>query len=118
MQYITTLDGSAYQQVSYILDDGTECTLTLRFMPTQNRWVLDVSDDSGFEVHGIFLCCHPNLLDKWHNIIKYGINITTSDGIDPFRQNDFETGYAYIAILNADETVFATEYLNGLYTSE
>ncbi len=114
MQLITTLDGSAYQKVSYILDDGTECTMVFRFLPTQNRWVVDISDDSGFEVNGIFLCCYPNILDKWHSIIKYGINVSTTDGIDPFRQNDFETGYAFVAMLNEEEKKKATDFLNGL----
>ena len=114
MQLITTLDGNAYQEVSYILDDGTKATLILRFMPTQGRWVLDISDESGFEVKGIFVCCHPNILDKWHNVIKYGINVSTTDSVDPFRQDDFETGYAYIAMLNEEETKLATEYLDGL----
>ena len=114
MQLITTLDGSAYQQVSYILDDGTTVTMTFRFLPTQNRWVLDVSDDGGFEANGIFLCCYPNVLDKWHNIIKYGINVTTTDSVDPFRQDDFETGYAFVAMLNEEEKNKAAGYLNGL----
>lgn len=114
MQLITTLDGSAYQQVSYILDDGTTTTLTFRFMPTQGRWVLDVEDENGFSVKGIFVCCYPNILDKWHNIINYGINISTTDGIDPFRQDDFETGYAFVAMLSKDEVKLATDYLNGL----
>ena len=114
MQLITTLDGSAYQEVSYILDDGHKVTMVFRFMPTQGRWVLDISDESGFEVNGIFVCCYPNILDKWHNVIKYGINVSTTDGIDPFRQDDFETGYAYISMLNEEETKQATDYLNGL----
>lgn len=114
MQLITTLDGSAYQQVSYILDDGTTTTLTFRFLPTQMRWVLDVKDENGFEVNGVFLCCHPNILDKWHNLIKYGINVSTTDSIDPFRQDDFYTGYAFVAILNETETKKATDYLNGI----
>lgn len=114
MQLISTLDGSAYQQVSYILDDGTTATLTLRFLPTQSRWVLDITDDSGFSVNGIMVCCYPNILDKWHNIIKYGINVSTTDGIDPFRQDDFETGYAFISMLDEEEKKKATDYLNGL----
>ena len=114
MQLITTLDGSAYQQVSYILDDGTTVTMTFRFLPTQNQWVLDVSDDSGFEANGVLLCCYPNILDKWHNIIKYGINVSTTNSVDPFRQDDFESGFAYVAMLNEEEKNKATEYLNGL----
>ena len=114
MQLITTLDGGAYQEVSYILDDGQKATMTLRFMPTQGRWVMDISDENGFEAKGLFVCCYPNILDKWHNVLKYGINISTTDGIDPFRQDDFETGYAYICMLNEEETKQATDYLDGV----
>ena len=114
MQLITVLDGSAYQEVSYILESGVKTTLTLRFLPTQRRWLLDVSDDNGFEVHGLYVCCHVNLLDKWHNLIKYGINVATSDMVDPYRQEDFESGYAYLSILDGEEKERATAFLNGL----
>lgn len=114
MQIITTIDSNAYQRFSYILDDGTVATFTLRFLPTQNRWLLDVEDETGFKVTGIFVCCHPNLLDKWNNIIKYGINVSTNDAIDPFNQDDFESGYAFFSILSGDEINQATDYLNGL----
>ena len=114
MQRITTIGGEAFQDVSYILEDGTKTTLTLRFLPTQRRWLLDVSDESGFEVHGIFVCCSPNLLDKWNNIIKYGISVSTTDMVDPYRQEDFESGYAFLAMLNESEKNSITRYLDGI----
>lgn len=114
MQLITTLDDSSYQEVSYILESGVKTTLTLRFLPTQRRWLLDVVDENGFEVHGLYVCCHPNLLDKWHNIIDYGINVATSDMVDPYRQEDFESGYAFLAMIDKEEKDYTTRYLNGL----
>lgn len=114
MQVISTIDSNPYQKFSYILDDGSRATIILRFFPTQNRWVMDISDENGFEANGIFVCCGPNILDKWHNVIKYGINIATEDGIDPSMQDDFATGYAMFSMLDEKETKEATDYLNGL----
>lgn len=114
MQRINNIGSEAYQEVTYILDSGSTTTLTLRFLPTQGRWLLDVVDDNGFEIHGLYVCCHPNLLDKWHNVVKYGISVSTEDGIDPYRQEDFETGYAYFTMLDSDETEITTRYLDGL----
>lgn len=114
MQRITTIDGDAFQEVSYILDSGTKAKITLRFLPTQRRWLLDVSDDDGFEVHGLYVCCSPNLLDKWHNVIKYGISVSTDDMVDPYRQEDFQSGYAYLAMLDSEEQDAITRYLDGV----
>ena len=116
MQIITTITSSPYQEVSYVLEDGKKVTFTLRFLPTQGRWLLDVSDANGFEVHGLYVCCHPNLLDKWHNILKYGVNIATDDMADPFTLEDFSSGYAVFSILNEEEKESMTEYLDGLKT--
>jgi len=114
MQLITTLDSSSFQEFNYILEDGKRATFTLRFLPTQRRWLLDVSDENGFEVKGLYVCCHPNLLDKWHRIIRYGINVSTDDMVDPYRQEDFETGYAFFAIVENEELNKTTRYLDGI----
>lgn len=114
MQRITTLDSDAFQEVSYILDTGVKTTLTLRFLPTQRRWLLDVSDDNGFSVNGLYVCCCANLLDKWHNIISYGIEVNTDDRVDPYRQEDFESGYAFLCILDNAEKRSITGFLDGI----
>ena len=114
MQEVTIIDSDAYQDFSYILESGLKTTITLRFFPTQKRWVMDVSDENGFSVNGIFVCCHPNLLDKWHNLIDYGIQVNTDDGVDPYRQEDFESGYASFSFLDSAEKRAITEYLNGV----
>lgn len=114
MQQVNIIDSDAYQEFSFILDSGIKATVTLRFFPTQRRWVMDISDENGFSANGIFLCCHPNILDKWHNIIDYGIQINTNDMVDPYRQEDFESGYASFVFLNEQEKNSITEYLNGL----
>lgn len=114
MQRITTIDGDAFQEVSYILDSGVKATLTLRFLPTQRRWLLDVSDENGFTVKGLYVCCSPNILDKWHNVIKYGISVNTDDMVDPYRQEDFQSGYAFLCMLDEEEKNSVTRFLDGI----
>ena len=114
MQIITTITSSPFQEFSYVMENGERVTFTMRFLPTQRRWLLDISDANGFEVRGLYVCCHPNLLDKWHNIIKYGINIATDDMADPFTNEDFSSGYATFSILNEKEKDSMTEFLDDL----
>ena len=114
MQRITIIDGDAFQEFSYILESGVKTTITLRFLPTQKRWLMDISDENGFRVNGIYVCCSPNLLDKWHNIIKYGIAVNTDDMVDPYRQEDFQSGYAFLSMLDDEEKKAITRYLDGI----
>ena len=114
MQRITIIDGDAFQEFSYILESGVKTTITLRFLPTQKRWLMDISDENGFKVNGIYVCCSPNLLDKWHNVIKYGIAVNTDDMVDPYRQEDFQSGYAFLSMLDDEEKEAITGYLDGI----
>lgn len=114
MQLITTITEESFQEFSYILDSGVKTTITLRFLPTQRRWLLDVSDENGFVVHGLYACCSPNILDKWHNIIDYGISINTDDKVDPYRQEDFASGYAFLCLLDKEEKESVTRFLDGV----
>lgn len=114
MQLITTINEEAYQEFSYVLDSGVKTTITLRFLPTQRRWLLDVSDENGFTVYGLYACCSPNILDKWNNVIDYGISINTDDKVDPYRQEDFASGYAFLCFLDKEEKESVTRFLNGV----
>lgn len=112
MKRLSTLNSQPYQEISYITESSLKVTLTFRFLPTQMGWVVDIVSDK-FNVYGIKLCCSPNLLDKWHNVLDFGINVTTDDGYDPFRLDDFESGYCYVCITNKEETKNTVDYLNG-----
>lgn len=112
MRRITTLDSSPNQSIYFVTEEGKNIHLTLSFKPRQQAWFLDLESDT-FNVYGLQICCSPNILDKFHNIIEYGIQITTLDGYDPWRVDDFETGYCSFCILNKNELKQTTEFLNG-----
>lgn len=114
MKRITTLTDNSYQQISFVTESGKELDMVFRYLPRQYYWVVDITYNKKFVLNGIRICCHPNLLDKWHNILDFGINVTTDDGLDPMTVDCFSSNYCFFCILNNEEKNQATEYLNGL----
>ena len=113
MKQITTIDSNPSQSLYFITDDGIKLHFTLRFFPRLQRWSLDIESDD-FNVNGVNVLTHPNILDKFNNLITYGINISTTDGLDPWRVDDFESGYASFNVLNEDEKEMVTRFLDGI----
>lgn len=114
MKRISTLTANPYQKVTFITESGKDAVFVFRYLPTQQRWIFDLEYDGSFIANGIAVCCHPNLLDKWHNILDFGINVTTDTGLDPFEVTAFDDGSCFVSILNKEEKNQATEYLNGI----
>ena len=112
MKQIDTISSEAYQSLYFITEDGIQLHFTLRFFPRNQQWVLDLESDD-FNVYGLVVCCNGNLLDKFHNLLTYGIVISTIDGLDPWRVTDFEDGNASFYVLNKDELKSVTGFLNG-----
>lgn len=101
-----------YQELTIVTSDGESFTLTLRYLPTQYYWILDI-DGEAFSVHGLRLCNSPNMLDKYLNICPFGLKVDTVDDIDPMTVDAFTTGYCTIKYLNHDECLLIREYFNG-----
>lgn len=112
MKKIDTISSDAFQSLYFVTEDGIQLHFTLRFLPRNQQWMMDLESDK-FNVYGIPLLCCPNILDKFHNILTYGIMIDTTDGLDPWTVNDFEDGSASFYVLNKDELLKTTEFLNG-----
>ena len=100
MVQITSLTNLAIQELNLRLDDGSTLTLTLYYRPTAQRWIFDCSY-SNWAVKGQNLCVHPNILRNWRKIIPFGLTITSSDGADPFDQDDFVNGRISIYVLDS-----------------
>jgi len=112
MKQITTIDSTASQSIFFATEDKKILHFTFLFNPRQQAWFMDIESEK-FNLYGIQICCHPNILDKYRNIITFGIAITTEDGYDPWRINDFESGYASFCVLNQDELKEVTGLLDG-----
>ena len=112
MRQISTIDSTANQSIYFASESGNLVHFTFSFNPRQQAWFLDVESDN-FNVYGLQICAHPNLLDKFHNLIDFGVAIITEDGQDPWRLSDFEDGYSIFYVLNKDEVKEVTELLDG-----
>lgn len=102
MNLIDNLSNDANQLVTLVLQDGTTVSMDLQYMPTIQRWAVGFTYGA-FEVQGMNLCIHPNLLRGWRNIIPFGIACFTIDGADPLYIDDFSSGRASLYILNQQE---------------
>lgn len=112
MKQITSLTSSANQSVTFVTNEGNYYKLTFRYLPTQLYWVWDIVGDD-FELYNQRVCCGVNLLDKYHNILRFGISIWTTDGQEPFTVDAFSSGYASLYVLSENELGLITGYLDG-----
>lgn len=112
MRQITTITTQARQSFTVISEEGEEIKISLRFLPTQVSWFMDVVTEN-FSVYNLRVSISPNILDKFHNILSFGICVLAQDGVDPFQVDDFYTGRAEFYILDKEDKDLITEGLDG-----
>ena len=96
---ITNIGTDAYQQLTVKLDDGTPVVFVLRFLPSSQRWALDVTHKD-FVAKGLALCLHPNMLRSFRLQIPFGLAVTADDDVDPFDINDFDSDRVQLYVLD------------------
>lgn len=102
MTRIDNLTNSADQTTTLILPDNTAATLRLRFRARTKRWIADVGyAGKSFQVYGMNVCCFPNIMRSWRDILPFGIAFMTADFTDPFDINDFISGRCQVFLLNS-----------------
>lgn len=111
MRRLTKITNSPNQQVTYVADNQN-ITLHLYFKPTQMSWFLDITSEK-FNLYGQRVSTSLNMLNKYHNIINWGISIVTSDGLDPYTVDDFINGHASFYMLDSSDVIITEAYLNG-----
>lgn len=102
MRQIDNLSSDTDQLVKIVLDDGSFVQFNFHYYPGTQRWNVDILWNS-FEMDGIGLCAHPNLLREFRNTLPFGLTIVTTDGLDPAFVDDFTNGRVTAYVLNADE---------------
>lgn len=112
---ITNLTNFADQLTQLQLPDGSLATFELIYQGATERWIMNVSYlTTPVTINGVGVCCYPNLLRQWREIIPFGIACVTADQTDPFDINDFASGRAAVYLLDEtdiraiESTVFGT----------
>ena len=111
MRVLNTLTDSAYQSVSFTTNNGEDVTLTLRFIPSQETWFLDVDSES-LTTRGLALTAFEDILDPYHNNISWGLYVWSEDGFDPWRIDDFTSKRIQLAVIEDLERAVMQEYLD------
>lgn len=91
---------------------GQVITLALRFLPSQNSWIMDLSYGD-FQANGIAVVASPNLLRNYRNIIPFGMACFVTDGLDPYYIDDFSSQRVALYLMDAtDVQTVETQYFN------
>lgn len=102
MKYLNKLSSDPYQSVTIPAINGQNATCVFRFLPTQSRWMIDITYGD-FVLKGYYISCAPNFLRKFRNIIPFGIACVTTHGFDPYAVNEFSEQTSLLYLLDSDD---------------
>lgn len=110
---ITNLTNFADQVTQLQLPDGSSATMELIYNGATERWTMNIAYGA-FSSNGIGLCCYPNILRQFEEILPFGLAFVTADQTDPFDINDFSTGRVSVFLLTqADIAVINSTVFGG-----
>ena len=109
MKQITSLIDSAKQNLTIVLDSGTNVPFDIRYIASQQGWFYSFTFGE-FSATNRRLVVSPNCLRAFRNIIPFGLACLSVDGYEPIYQDDFSSGRISLFVLN-EEDVAETEIL-------
>jgi len=112
MTRVDNLTSFADQRTILILEDGTTASLELVYHGVTQRWVANIVY-GGVTINGLGLCCHPNILRQWRNLLPFGLSVVTDDQTDPFNINDFSSGRVDLFLLTVADVAAVEATLFG-----
>lgn len=112
MTTVTGISSQPKQQLTLVLEDGSQVSVYLEYRPQQLGWFANFSWGDWI-VNGLRLVSTPNLLHSWFKLIPFGLAITTAQEADPLNPTSFASGLSTMVVLNAAEVrlVNATSYV-------
>ncbi len=105
MKLVSNLSDEADQLTKVVLADGSVAAFEFTYLPAIERWAMSVSHPK-IEIDGMILCCGPNVLREFRNVIPFGLGCYSTDGADPFYIEDFASGRITLYVLDASEVAF------------
>jgi hypothetical protein len=112
MLTVQGITADAYQTQNALLQDGTKVGITLRYVPQQLGWFMDLTYLE-FALYSFRVSALPNILNQYRNKLPFGMACFTSDGVSPSQQQDFSSGYATLYILTPEEISYYLGLLSG-----
>lgn len=102
MYKFTNLGNQARQQLTKILDDGTQIVFTFEYKANQLGWFFGFQyGDVNYQ--NIRLTTSYNILRAYRNWLPFGLRCDTPDFEEPMNMDDFITGYATVYLLDRQD---------------
>lgn len=114
MYLIQNLTSDSVQSMNLTLPDGTQLSMTIRFVPMQYSWVITTLTYQSFTLNGFKIINSPNMLRQWKNVIPFGLACYATDTRDPSLQQDFSTAHNSLYILSAEEVAQVEQLFTGV----
>lgn len=108
MKILTGFTSQPKQQMTFVLDDGSAVTLFMQYRTQQFGWFSDITWQD-FRLDGLRLTSSPNLLQKWENLIPFGLAILAKNNVEPLNVTDFSDTTCTVYLLNADDVIAVNE---------
>lgn len=101
MIQIENIDGAPHQRHTIIMGES-EVDLSIRFLPTVEMWILDVTygDRSAY---GFKLSVGVLHMESQNFPFDFIVEDSSGSGLDPFKIDDFESDRCRLYMLDADE---------------
>lgn len=112
MFIIQQVTNAPLQQMTLILEDGSQLSLTLYFMPMQQCWIIQNLAYGNFVLNGMRIVVSPNMLNQFINQLPFGLACFTNTGREPSLALDFSSGNFQLYILSQAECVQYAELLS------
>jgi hypothetical protein len=120
MNQITQITSQPLQQQILTIEDGSQFSLEIFFMPTQLGWFITslTYPNTNFTLNGMRIVLNPNMLFQFQNQIPFGLACypVGNQGREPSQQQDFSSGAFQLYILTQAEVQQYTQILSGVPT--
>lgn len=105
MLFINKITSDPQQQITLNGIPGINITMTLRFMPRVQSWIMGMQYN-GLSYQGIGVVISENLLRQFQADLPFGISCFRADGLDPYTVNDFVNQTANLYLLDSTDVAY------------
>jgi hypothetical protein len=104
MIQLTTLNTDGKQNFIIQLENREIVSFSIEFVDNQQSWYYSLTYNNK-TINGRKLAISENTLRQWKNLFPFGIMVKSTDGGEPFFQDDFIKERITIFILNESEVL-------------
>ena len=101
MKKLQSITDEPHQRHTVVFEES-EITLSLRYLPTVEIWIMDVSY-RGRDTRGIKLSTGVLHMRSRNHPFDFIVTDNVGIGLDPIRADDFSTGRCSLYLLEADD---------------